>query len=92
MKLYHVSMTLDIDMVVLAENKEEAVQVGKDNWSDEILDSGIEPEHVAAFEVTRRKQLEFARALAPLDGIQPKGAHNPQLSIEEYLDELGIKD
>lgn len=96
-KLFHVTLTLDIDLVVLAENEEEAVAVGKDKWLEEVRNSGLEPGNVGAREVTKVKQLTCLGLFLdyPPFGVEGRvyeeGSYSPQLTIAEYMESMGIK-
>jgi hypothetical protein len=99
LKLFHVSATLNIDMVVLAESQAQAEEVGKKNWYEEVRDAGLEPEGYYAREVTDAGQVEWMGE-DNLDGCMPygpedrtfeNGCSSPQLTLNEYMKQMGIE-
>lgn len=92
MKLFRVSCSIDVDMVVVAENEEQARKVGKENWLEEMANAGLEPSGFSATEVRRRSEIGFLRD-EDLDGIypwEPEGHHWETLTIGELLRKQGI--
>lgn len=90
-KLFHVSGTLDIDLVALATDEDEAVEIAKKHWSTEVSDAGLCPDKWYAQEVRRSAQVKYLGDL--MESIPPYGIDDessPQLSISEYLDKQGI--
>ncbi len=90
-RIYHVSTTLDVDLVVLASSEEEAEEVGKAHWLDEVQDCGLEPNRFHVDEVTNARQLKWL-GKENLEGVPygPDDQDSPQRSIEEYLAAMGV--
>jgi hypothetical protein len=92
-KLYHVCGTLDIDMVVLAINEGQAREIGKSSWSEEMRNAGLAPEAFSVSQVRSKGQLgwlpdEYIDAITPYG---PDEEDSPQLTILEYLNQMGIE-
>lgn len=86
-KLYVVYATLNIEMVVLAENEEQAKKVGKAEWHTEMSNAGLEADITHTMEIKKAKQVPFEELL----GVPPYGEGNPQETLQELLDAAGIK-
>ena len=92
-RIFHVTATLEIDLVVLAKNERDAEMVGVEHWLDEVHEAALAPDKFVAIEVTRRHQLDW---FGPdnLVASSPYGREDqesPQLTIHEYLQSLQIK-
>jgi hypothetical protein len=97
-KLYHVTCEIEIDMVVLAENDEQAKRLGEKYWYEEMSNASLSPSTYHAMEVRHRRDLGYLedRDLETIppwgpDGIWENGSSSPQRSIFEYMEERGIK-
>ena len=92
-RIYHISATLDVDLVVLASSEEEAEEVGKSNWLGEVHDCGLAPSRFHVDEVTNVRQLNWLDRDTFESGVPygPDDKESPQRSIEEYLTAMGVK-
>lgn len=93
-KLFHVTTTIEIDMVVLAEDEEEAVAIGAMSWQTEIDDYEIDPDDFSASLITKRRQINWMEdeeldSTCPYDGDEEETTEGA--SIQEHLDDLGIE-
>ena len=93
-KLFHVTTTIEIDMVVLAEDEEEANAIGALSWQSEIDEYEIDPDDFSSTVITKRKQIDWIEdedldSTCPYDGDEEETTE--AASIQEHLDDLGIK-
>ncbi len=79
-------------MLVLANDEEQAEEIGKEEWHEEISQAGLEPNHFDAQEVTARRQVAFYGDdnLKSITPYGPEGEDSPQMTIVEWLDAKGI--
>jgi hypothetical protein len=91
-RLFHVSCNVTVDMVVLAEDEEEANAIGAMSWQDEIEEYDLDPDDFSAKEITARKQIDWIED-EDLDSTCPYEAEGSESgeSVQEHLDDLGIE-
>lgn len=96
LKLFYVSLTLDIDMMVLAEDEKQAKKSGQENWRDDVSNAGSEPSLTHVKEVSSRSQASWMED-EEIDGCAPygvrgqkyeNGCSSPQLGIGVYLAQI----
>ncbi len=95
-KLFHVSAILQLDMVVLAEDAQQAMAVGNDSFSTELMNSGNDPT-LRANEIKKVDDLpwdtedcDMTPPYGPV-GDYGNGCDTPQFSVTEYMKMLGIE-
>ncbi len=93
--LFHVHCTLELDMVVLAKDRDQAIQAAKDNFWDELHENVIDLDTIEfdPDEIDGRDQLDWLGE-ENIKYCTPVGVateRHPQLTILEYLDKLGIE-
>lgn len=91
-KLFHVSATVEVDLLVLAKDEAEAKEIGKANWREELSETGQEPEYMRSREVERKSDIGWVHP----DDLQytsiyvAKGTSAPDEDLDELLEAMGI--